>query len=114
MEFDQIIKRLDWLDEQHRKDKAAVEALTEQLAEAKGELKLASKQIKDLSTGISQYSTLPPRVDQFNAALNQQRLDILKYVDEMDNKDVDKLPEAEKRIKMQLDVMNKSIQELRK
>ena len=37
MEFDQIIKRLDWLDEQHRKDKAELEALSDQLADANGE-----------------------------------------------------------------------------
>ena len=46
MEFDQIIKRLDWLDEEHRKDKAALDALTEQLAETKVELKFAKKKIK--------------------------------------------------------------------
>jgi hypothetical protein len=36
MEFDQIIKRLDWMDEQHRKDKASLEALAEQVADANG------------------------------------------------------------------------------
>jgi chromosome segregation ATPase len=41
-------------------------------------------------------------------------VDILKYVDEMHNKDVDKLPEAEKRIQNQLDLLNKSLVELRK
>jgi len=46
MEFEQIIKRLDWLDEEHRKDKAAVEALSEQLAKAESELKVASKKNK--------------------------------------------------------------------
>ena len=114
MEFDQIIKRLDWLDEEHRKDKAALDALTDQLAETKGELKFANKKIKELSTELSQYSTVFARIDQFNDSLAQQRLDIIKYVDEGDNKDVDKLPEAEKRFQFQIDGINKSIVELRK
>ncbi len=114
MEFDQIIKRLDWLDEEHRKDKAALDALTDQLAETKGELKFANKKIKELNTELSQYSTVLARIDQFNDSLAQQRVDILKYVDEMDNKDVDKLPEAEKRFQIQIDSLNKSIVELRK
>ena len=114
MEFDQIIKRLDWLDEEHRKDKAALEPLIEQLAETKRELKFANQKIKELSTELSQYSTVFARIDQFNGSLTQLRLDILKYVDEGDNKDVDKLPEAEKRLQFQIDAINKAISEVRK
>ncbi len=114
MEFDQIIKRLDWLDEEHRKDKAALDALAEQLAETKGELKFANKKIKELNTELSQFSNVSARIDQFNEALAQLRVDILKYVDEGDNKDVDKLPEAEKRFQIQMDGLNKAIIELRK
>ena len=114
MEFDQIIKRLDWLDEEHRKDKAAVEPLIDQLAETKRELKFANQKIKELGTELSQYSTVFARIDQFNGSLTQLRLDILKYVDEGDNKDVDKLPEAEKRLQFQIDAINKAISEVRK
>jgi chromosome segregation ATPase len=114
MEFDQIIKRLDWLDEQHRKDKAELEALSEQLADTNGELKIANKKIKELTGNLSKLSTTPARIDQLNDTVTQQRADILKYVDEMDNKDVDKLPEAEKRFQFQIDSINKSIVELRK
>ena len=114
MEFDQIFKRLDWLDEQHRKDKASLEALSEQLADITGELKVANKKIKELNTSLSPLSTTSARIDQFNDALTKQRVDILKYVDEMDNKDVDKLPEAEKRFQTQIESINKSLVELRK
>src|SRR5512135_2634229 len=114
MEFDQIFKRLDWLDEEHRKDKAAMEALSEKLANTNGELKIANKKIKELTAELSQFSTVLPRIDQFNEALTNQRVEILKYVDEMDNKDVDKLPQAEKRFQVQIDTINKSITELRK
>lgn len=114
MEFEQIIKRLDWLDEEHRKDKAALEALTEKLAKAEGDVKVAHKKIKELSTQLPPLNTLAPRIDQFNDVLAQQRKDILKYVDEMDGKDVGKLPEAEKRLQLQIDLLNKNILELRK
>ncbi len=114
MEFDQIFKRLDWLDEEHRKNKAAMEALSEQLANTNGELKVANKKIKELTSELSQFTTVLPRIDQFNEALTNQRVEILKYVDEMDNKDVDKLPQAEKRFQVQIDTINKSITELRK
>jgi chromosome segregation ATPase len=114
MEFDQIIKRLDWLDEEHRKDKAALEALIDQLAETKRELKFANTKVKELEVELSQYSTVFARIDQFNGSLAQLRIDILKYVDEGDTKDVDKLPEAEKRFQFQIDSINKAIAEVRK
>jgi chromosome segregation ATPase len=114
MEFDQIFKRLDWLDEEHRKDKAEVEGLAEKLAYTNGELKVANIKIKELTTELSKFTTVLPRIDQFNEALTNQRVEILKYVDEMDNKDVDKLPQAEKRFQVQIDTINKSITEIRK
>ncbi len=113
MEFDQIIKRLDWLDEEHRKDKAILETLTDQLTETKGELKFANQKIKELGTELSQYSTVFARIDQFNGSVANLRVDILKYVDEGDIKDIDKLPEAEKRLQFQIDAINKAIAEVR-
>jgi chromosome segregation ATPase len=114
MEFEQIIKRLDWLDDEHRRDKIALDTLVEKLANLQAELKVANKKIKELNSELLQFSTAPARIDQFNDALAQQRLDIIKYVDEMDNKDIDKLPEAEKRFQIQIDHLKGSIIELRK
>ena len=114
MEFDQIIKRLDWLDEEHRKDKTALDALTDQMTETKRDLKFANQKIKELSTELSQYSTIFARIDQFNGSIAQQRVEILKYVDEGHTKDVDKLSEIEKRFQFQIDSLNKSIVEVRK
>jgi len=114
MEFEQIIKRLDWLDDEHRKDKAVMDTLAEKLANTQAELKVANKKIKELNSELSQFSNVLARIDQFNNALAQQRGDIIKYVDEMDNKDIDKLPEAEKRFQIQIDNLTKSIAEVGK
>jgi chromosome segregation ATPase len=114
MEFEQIIKRLDWLDEEHRKDKVKLDTLYEKLVDTQGELKIANKKIKELNGELLQYSNVLTRIDQFNNALSQQRVEIIKYVDDMDNKDVDKLPEAEKRFQIQMENLNKSILEMRK
>jgi chromosome segregation ATPase len=114
MEFEQIIKRLDWLDEEHRKDKTELDALMEKLANVQGELRVANKKIKELNTELSQFSTVLARIDQFNSIIDQQRVDILKYVDDLDNKNVGKLPEAEKRFQIHIDNINKSIIDLRK
>jgi chromosome segregation ATPase len=114
MEFEQIIKRLDWLDEEHRKNKTELSTFAEKLTHAEGELKIANKRIKELTSELSQFSNVLARLDQFNDALAQQRVEIVKYVDDTNNKDIDKLPEAEKRLQAQIENINKSIIELRK
>ncbi|MGA2489769.1 MAG: hypothetical protein ABSF99_06220 [Anaerolineales bacterium] len=114
MDFEQIIKRLDWLDEQQRKEKLAMDALTDKLSYTEGEIKVANEKINDLNTALSQFSNISARIDQFNNAIAQQRVDIIKYVDKMDNKDVDKLPDAEKRFQIQIDGLIRSIAELQK
>jgi chromosome segregation ATPase len=114
MEFEQIIKRLDWLDEEHRKDKAALDTLVEKLANSERELRIAKKNIKEMGAELKQYSNIAARIDQFHDAIGLQRAEIIKYVDEVSNKDVDRLPEAEKRFQMQIDNLNKYIVELRK
>jgi chromosome segregation ATPase len=114
MEFEQIIKRLDWLDEEHRKGKVELDNIMEKLANNQGELKLANKKIRELTNELSKLSTASARIDLINSTINQQRVEILKYVDDMDNKDIDRLPEAEKRFQIKFDNLNKSILELRK
>jgi hypothetical protein len=114
MEFEQIIKRLDWLDEEHRKDKSAVEALLEQVKNLEGDLKAANKIIKELTPRVTDLSSTTARIDQFDAALAQQRTDVIKYVDKMEEKGKEQLVEVEKRYQIQFDNLSKSITELRK
>jgi hypothetical protein len=114
MEFEQIIKRLDWLDEEHRKDKSTIDVLVQRASNLEGDLKAANKKIKELTAQISQFSTTPARIEQFDTALTQQRTEIVKYVDDLDKKRQDQLPDIEKRYKTQYDSVNKSIADLRK
>jgi hypothetical protein len=73
MEFEQIIKRLDWLDDEHRKDKTALDTLVEKLANTERELRVANKKIKELGTELSLYSNISARIDQFHDALGLQQ-----------------------------------------
>ena len=114
MEFEQIIKRLDWLDDEHRKDKSTIDVLVQRASNLEGDLKAANKKIKELTAQISQFSTTPARIEQFDAALTQQRTDIVKYIDDLDQKRQGQLPDIEKRFKTQHDNVTKSLAELRK
>ncbi len=114
MEFEQIVKRLDWLDEEHRKDKDNIDTLSQRCANLESDLKAANKKIKDLTSQISLLSTVTARLDQYDATLVQQRTDIVKYIDAVDKKLQSQQPEIDKRYKIQFDGINKTITDLRK
>jgi chromosome segregation ATPase len=114
MEFEQIIKRLDWLDEAHRKDKDTIEALNELANRLEGDLKAANKKIKELTTKMSSLSTAAARIEQYDSALAQQRTDIVDYIDDLDKKRKNQQPEIDKRYQIQFDGINKSVADLRK
>lgn len=114
MEFEQIIKRLDWLDEEHRKDKAIIESLIQKTSSLEGELKTANKKVKDLSTQLSHLSTANARIEQLDASLSRQRSEIVSYIDDLDKKHLESLPAIEKRFQNQIDSLLKSVANLRK
>ena len=114
MEFEQIIKRLEWLDEEHRKDKLAMETLSERLAKAENDLKIANKKVKGLETETSRLSTAAARIEQFDGAMSQQRKEFSKYIDEFEKKRLENQQQADKRYQMQFDGANKSIADLHK
>jgi chromosome segregation ATPase len=114
MEFEQIIKRLDWLDEEHRKDKSIIDSLTQRASNLEGDLKAANKKIKELTTQLSHLSTANARIEQYDTALAQQRTDIVNYIDDLDKKRQGQLPDIEKRLQTQFVGINKSITDLRK
>jgi len=114
MEFEQIIKRLEWLDEEHRKDKAAIEALLDRLAKTENELKVANKKVKGLETDMTRLTTVSARIEQFDGVLAQQRKESTKYIDEVERKRIESQQEADKRHQIQLDGVNKSIADMHK
>jgi chromosome segregation ATPase len=114
MEFEQIIKRLDWLDEEHRKDKSTIDALTQRASSLEGDLKAANKKIKELTTQMSRLSTAAARIEQYDTALTQQRTEIVKYIDDVDQKRQTQQPEIDKRYQIQFEGISKSVADLRK
>src|SRR5688572_3000342 len=82
MEFEQIVKRLEWLDKQQRETKDSVTSLNERLSSFEANINVLSKQLKTFSKQMTDVVPAAKRVDQFETILTKQRTDILKLVDE--------------------------------
>jgi len=86
MDFEQIVKRLQWLDEEHRKDKAAITALEQRIAAYEGNLDTVAKQIKPLEKQINGLLPASSRIDQFEALVAKLREEMKDALAELDKK----------------------------
>ena len=86
MDFEQIVKRLQWLDEEHRKDKAAIIELEERIASYEGNLDTVAQQVKPLEKQIAGLTPNSARIDQFEAIVARQREEWKEALDELDKR----------------------------
>jgi chromosome segregation ATPase len=114
MEFEQIIKRLDWLDEEHRKDKNILSSLEEKLNSVDTSLGLLGSQLKELGKQTSSLSSALARIDQFDEALGQHRLEINHFIDGLEKRRVENQRATDKQHHADIDELNKAVTHLKK
>lgn len=114
MEFEQIIKRLDWLDEEHRKEKSALEDLTARLTSLEGEIKVLHKKAREQSSQLSNISSIAARFSEFDAVLARQRGELAKFWEDLDVRRKEAQEEVDKRYQLQFDNIQKSLVDLKK
>ena len=114
MDFEQIIKRLDWLDEEHRKDKTSIAQIKEQLSGFEASITVINQQIKELTKNLSTISSTSARIDQFDHALENHRTELNKYVNEMEKQITRNQTESQKRYSLEFEGINRSIENLQK
>ena len=114
MEIEQLIKQLDWLDEEQRKDKSRLGSMDERLAAVESNTSPLVKQIKDLSSEISRLTALMTRMDHFDETLTLQRQESKKYFDELERQINKSQDESEKVRQVEMRALEKSLADLRK
>ena len=114
MEFEQLVKRLEWLDEEHRKTRALIITLEERTAGLEGNLDTVSKQIKPLGKQIADVSSTAARLDRFDAIFAKQREDMNKAIDEIEKRHETREKELTKRHHQDLEPLTTAIENLKK
>lgn len=81
MEFERVVKRLEWLDEEHRKTKATLIGLEERMTALEASIHKVAQQIKPFGDQIADLASIAPRLDQFDAIFKRQREDMNKALE---------------------------------
>jgi len=114
MEFEQIVRRLEWLDEEHRKTRTSIITLEERMASLEGSIDTVSKQIKPLGKQIADISSTAARLDQFEAIFAKQREDMNKAIDTIEMRHQKREKELTKRHQQDFEPIIKALDSLKK
>src|SRR3972149_6830192 len=106
MEFEEIVKRLEWLDTQQRQNKELLSSLDERLSSFETTVNAVSKQIKSINNQMTDIAPAAKRLVQFESLLSKQRTDIIKLVEENEKDRLRIERETTKRTQAQLDDLN--------
>ena len=113
MEFEQLVKRLKWLDEEHRKTKASIIRLEERMTALEGKIETVAKQVKPLPKQIADIATTASRLDQFDAIFAKQREDMNKAIEEIEKRHQTREKELTKRHQQDFEPIFKTLNEFR-
>lgn len=114
MEFEQIVKRLEWLDEEHRKTRTTIITLEERMTALEANIDAVAKQLKPLPKQIAEISNTAARLDQFDAIFAKQRDDMNKALEKIEKRHEKRELEVTKRHHEDLVPLHKAIDELRR
>jgi chromosome segregation ATPase len=114
MDLDQVIKRLEWLDDEHRKDKTLIATLEARINSLEGGIPTLAQQIKELSGEITRISSSLGRLDQFDTALAQNRVEFNRSLEAIEKTRTDHEREIDKVRRVELEDINKAIGEVRR
>ena len=109
MEFEQIGKRLEWLDEQQRQSKTFVGDLGTRLNSLETSVNALAQQLKALSKDLADLTSAPARIDQFEQMLTKQRADLSKTIDGVEKTAARREQENQKVLRAELEEIRKSI-----
>ncbi|MGB9586177.1 MAG: hypothetical protein ACPL7A_02010 [Anaerolineales bacterium] len=114
MQSEQILKKLDWLDEERRKDKTLIVTLEDKIKNLEENLQNSRQQIKELSGELARFKSMQTRVEQTDEALLKYKIEVKQQFDELEKETRRREEEAEKVRRVEIKSLDTGITELRK
>lgn len=114
MEFEQIIKRIDWLEKQQRKSSETAQALEDRLTSIERDVAALSKQAKALEKGLAEVTNTAARVNQFEDVIARRHKESSIAVEQVEKQALKREAEITKRSQVEYEKLARTIEEVRK
>jgi len=114
MDLNQATQMINWLEEERRKDKAALSALQERAQGLANEVSEQSKRVQELQATLTAAQVTLGKIAQFDRLFEQYKADLVAEMDRREDAHQKAVREAERLRKVDADATNRGITEIRK
>jgi len=114
MDTDQIVKQVNWLDEERRKDKTRIGALEEHLADLVEKVDPTARQVKDIQGEITRLSALSNRIDHTDESMLKLRQENKEKSEELEKQQKRRDEDLEKILRADMRSLENALTEMRK
>lgn len=114
MDIEQLSKKVEWLDEERRKDKQLIASLQRSIADLEDQQPSQTQRIQTLENELSRFSTSLLRFEQIDSAMGQLRVELSRMIQDIEKQSADRDREQDKIRLAEMETVNKSIGDLRK
>ncbi len=114
MNDEQIIKKLEWLDDERRRDKNTISVLQDKIVLLEGSLNTLTQKNQESNREISSLKTLIHRMDSVDDDLAKHRLEIKRKIEALQKQSEKKYKETANMVKSEVQRTNHNLDDLRK
>lgn len=114
MEFEQLIKRIDWLEKQQRKTGENASSMEERLASIERDVAALTRQLKGLDKKMTEASAAAARLNQFDEFIAKQQKEMNLLVETVEKNARKREQESSKRLRTEIEALNRSLENFRK
>jgi hypothetical protein len=114
MDIDQLSKRIQWIEDERRKERDSFALLNNRITAAEGGVSAVREQIQELAGEITRLAAVVTRMDQFDNNLVQLRQDSRQQIEDLDKETKRREEEAEKVRRVDIKALDLTLNELRK
>lgn len=113
LNYAQLEKRVEWLDNERRNDKTTIAGLQSKIENLGTENSGLRMRVADMESEIARLNTLMARVEQFELDISNARSDLSRQIDDVKGNTQEKHVQIEKNVH-RIDDLNLDITEIRK
>jgi chromosome segregation ATPase len=113
MDFEEIIKKVQWLDDQERKSKTELNELTARIAGLNTNTTALAKQLKAVDQQVHDMSIAAARIEQFDQILAKHRIEVARSTEAIEKNAARREQEALAAHQTDMEELRKTIFELR-
>lgn len=110
--FEQLEKRVEWLDNERRNDKTNLASLQNRLTALETENITLRKQLKELEVSIAKTNNQITSFDKYDNRIDRLNIDLTKQIRDVNDRADMSLSEVNKRIKIELEATKRSIADI--